>query len=124
MSKLETTSMIPLFFFQDGRPQLGSFPATQIVATFSSTHRVIALDPRGHGHSECAISGYRVSGLAKALDHLLDHLNVKHAIVLGHSTSCAVIWNFIELFGQERLQSIILVDQMLCHIKPPTWSED
>jgi non-heme chloroperoxidase len=91
---------------------------------FSPTHRVIALDPRGHGESEKPESGYRISRLARDLENLLDHLGIDEANILGQSASCPVILNFIELFGQKRLRSIILVEQMVCYLKQPDWSED
>jgi non-heme chloroperoxidase len=94
------------------------------ITGFSPTHRVIALDPRGHGESEKPESGYRISRLARDLDNLLDHLGIDEAIILGQSASCPVILNFIELFGQKRLRSIILVEQMVCYLKQPDWSED
>jgi non-heme chloroperoxidase len=94
------------------------------IAGFSPTHRVIALDPRGHGESEKPESGYRISRFARDLDNLLDHLGVDQANILGQAASCAAILNFIELFGQKRLRSIILVEQMVCYLKQPGWSED
>jgi non-heme chloroperoxidase len=94
------------------------------ITGLSPTHRVIALDPRGHGESEKPESGYRISRLARDLDNLLDHLGIDEANILGQSASCPVILNFIELFGQKRLRSIILVEQMVCYLKQPDWSED
>jgi non-heme chloroperoxidase len=94
------------------------------ITGFSPTHRVIALDARGHGESEKPESGYRTSRLARDLENLLDHLGIDEANILGQSASCPVILNYIELFGQKRLRSIILVEQMVCYLKQPDWSED
>ncbi len=44
--------------------------------------------------------------------------------LLGHSMGCAVIWSYLELFGSDRLASLILVDQMPCALKNPAWSDD
>jgi non-heme chloroperoxidase len=42
--------------------------------------------------------------------------------LLGHSAGCAVIWNFIDLFGENRIRANIFVDQMIARIKMPHWS--
>ena len=42
--------------------------------------------------------------------------------LLGHSMGCAVIWSYLELFGPERVASLILVDQMPCALRNPGWS--
>jgi pimeloyl-ACP methyl ester carboxylesterase len=56
-----------------------TFSAAQFqaqMAAFSSTHRVVALDPRGHNESQVPDSGFRVSRMARDLDNMLDHLDV------------------------------------------------
>lgn len=36
---------------------------------------------------------------------------------------CAVIWSYLELFGADRLASLVLVDQMPCALRNPTWTD-
>ena len=48
---------------------------------FSSTHRVVALDPRGQGRSEKPTFGYQPSRRALDIGELLEHLGGKPAVV-------------------------------------------
>jgi pimeloyl-ACP methyl ester carboxylesterase len=49
--------------------------------------------------------------LAKDTREFLDHLGLKSAHWLGHSMGCAVLWSYMELFGQDSIDRLILVDQ-------------
>jgi len=46
------------------------------------------------------------------------------AHVLGHSMGCAVIWSYLELFGGDRLSTLVLVDQMPCALRNPAWTDE
>jgi hypothetical protein len=48
------------------------------------THRVIALDPRGHGKSDKPTAGYRLLRLAKDLLNLMDHYLGPRTLLLLH----------------------------------------
>lgn len=78
---------------------------------FSKSHRVIALDFRGHGRSADAGHGYRVSRFAKDVHELLDHENIVSLSALGWSMGASVLWSYIDLFGTARLRSLIFVDE-------------
>jgi pimeloyl-ACP methyl ester carboxylesterase len=54
------------------------------------THRVTAVDLRGHGFSGMTETGYRACDLADDVSALLDHLNISNAHVLAHSFGGAV----------------------------------
>jgi non-heme chloroperoxidase len=92
--------------------------------TFHESYRVISLDPRGHGESESPDWGYTVSRFAKDVDDFFKHLGVERLHVLAHSASCAVMWVYIELFGQDCLRSVIFVEKAACSIKQPGFSEE
>lgn len=95
----------------------------QIDALATPSRQVIALDPRGHGSkSDKPDHGYTLARMAKDVLNLFDHVGVKQAHLLGHSIGCPVIWTFIELFGESRLKSIILVDHFIAYIKKEEWS--
>lgn len=85
--------------------------------------RCLVLDQRGHGESSKPDYGYRVSRLAMDLRELLQALDLQDAILLGHSAGCAVIWNYLDLFGEAGLSGLILCDQMIARIRRPEWSE-
>jgi len=68
---------------------------------------------------------------AKDVENLISHLvyteevDVTTIDVLAHSASCVILWNYLELFGQGRINSIVLVDQSACLIKKSDdWDDD
>ncbi|WP_298860060.1 alpha/beta hydrolase [uncultured Gimesia sp.] len=89
----------------------------------SDSFHCLALDYRGHGESSKPNYGYRLSRLAMDVREFLEARDLHGVILLGHSAGCAVIWNYIDLFGEENLRGLILCDQMIARIKRPEWSE-
>lgn len=57
---------------------------------FAARHRVIVPDLRGHGRSRGLPPPYTAARLASDLAHLLDHLGVDSAAVLGYSQGGAI----------------------------------
>ena len=80
------------------RPQL---------ATFSQRFRVIVHDHRGCGQSTRSEIGYSIDQMAADLLALMDHLGLKRAHLLGHSTGGA-IGQTIAITQPSRLISLIL----------------
>jgi pimeloyl-ACP methyl ester carboxylesterase len=62
-----------------------------IAPRLAETHRVTALDLRGHGFSALPPEGYRAVDLAEDVVALMDHLGIGEAHLLGHSFGGAVI---------------------------------
>lgn len=67
-----------------------------VVAELAKDHQVIALDLRGHGHSDKP-HGDDAYGLPVVEDvvHLLDHLHIKKAHIVGYSLGGMVAMKFI-----------------------------
>jgi pimeloyl-ACP methyl ester carboxylesterase len=57
----------------------------------AGTHRVIAIDQRGHGQSIAGTDGYRFERLADDLVEVLAALDVRNAVVVGHSLGGMVL---------------------------------
>jgi non-heme chloroperoxidase len=89
---------------------------------FAAQANVLAYDQRGHGLSARPDHGYRVHRLAMDLREFLERLDVHDAVLLGHSMGCSVIWAYLELFGENRLAKLILVDEPPCLTINPAWS--
>ncbi|MFZ0835334.1 MAG: alpha/beta hydrolase [Mycobacterium sp.] len=89
----------------------------------SQSWRTLAIDHRGHGHSSAPESGYHIHRLAADLRDVIVSRDLNGVHLLGHSMGCAVIWSYLELFGRERLASLILVDQMPCALRNPAWTD-
>ena len=91
---------------------------------FSDRYRVIALDFRGHGRSDVPKDGYTIEQFAKDVKDVLDVLKISCPVVLCHSLGCAVVWEFLSLFGNDHpLGKLIMVDQSPCILRQP-WFTD
>jgi pimeloyl-ACP methyl ester carboxylesterase len=61
-----------------------------VVEQFSTRHRVIVPDLRGHGRSRSLPPPYTVAQLAADLSRLLDHMGIHSIAVLGYSQGGAI----------------------------------
>jgi pimeloyl-ACP methyl ester carboxylesterase len=78
---------------------------------------------RGHGNSSKPDHGYRISRLAADLRVAMDVLDLKDATIVAHSMGCAVVWSYLELFGNARIGRLVLVDQGAAIVAQPDWGE-
>ncbi|WDD36744.1 alpha/beta hydrolase (plasmid) [Nostoc sp. UHCC 0926] len=81
------------------------------IPAFAEHYRVIAVDFRGHGESEKVSFGYRIARLSKDLQELIGALQLEKPHLLGHLMGCAIIWSYLDLFGLDEIDRLVLVDQ-------------
>ena len=93
-------------------------------ATLSAVREVIALDMRGHGESDKPDYGYRVYRLAQDLHETINKLEFPTVDLMAHSMGCSVIWAYIDLYGQDRIGRLVLVDQAPCMFPRAEWSPE
>ncbi|KAK5995404.1 AB hydrolase superfamily YdjP-like protein [Cladobotryum mycophilum] len=93
------------------------------IAHFSDTYRVIAIDHRGHGDSGKPSGGYRIARLAADLHELITQLDLKNAVIIGHSMGCSVFWSYWDTFSDSRtrVSKVVLADQGPCMAINPAW---
>ncbi|MGB4839030.1 MAG: alpha/beta hydrolase [Saprospiraceae bacterium] len=72
-------------------------------------HRVLAIDLRGRGESEKPDTGYTMKDHANDIIGLMDALNIKKAILGGHSYG-ALLSIYIAYHFPNRVDKIILID--------------
>lgn len=75
----------------------------------SSTHRTIAVDLPGHGTSTRQVPGCRIEYLGKHLAALLDQLDLRQVILVGHSMGCRVILQ-ATLGVADRVAALVMVE--------------
>lgn len=72
-------------------------------------YRVIAHDRRGHGRSSQPWNGNDMSTYADDLATLLDHLSVRDAMLVGHSTGGGEVARYIGRHGTDRVSKAVLI---------------
>jgi non-heme chloroperoxidase len=81
----------------------------QIPALIDAGHRVIAYDRRGFGASSQPWSGYDYDTFADDLRHLLDHLDVADATLVGFSAGGGEVARYIGRHGTGRVAQAVFV---------------
>jgi len=83
----------------------------QQISDFSSTHRVLAMDLRGHGRSEAPSdrSSYTIEQMASDVEALVDQVGFERYHLLGHSMGGAIVQE-IAIRSSRRLLSLTLED--------------
>jgi len=71
--------------------------------------RVIAHDRRGHGRSDQPWQGNNMDQYADDLAELIDKLNLRDLILIGHSTGGGEVAHYIGRHGTERVAKAVLV---------------
>lgn len=95
-----------------------------VMALLGDRYRVLALDHRGHGRSGRPPGGYRLHRLAADLRGALEALGLESVHLVGHSMGVAVIWAYLDLYGSDRLDRLVLADQRPVLLRRPGWTDD
>jgi non-heme chloroperoxidase len=71
--------------------------------------RVVAHDRRGHGRSSQPFSGNDMDGYADDLAAVIEALDLKDAVLVGHSTGGGEVVRYIARHGKERVSKAVLI---------------
>lgn len=85
---------------------------------FASTHRAIALDPRGHGSSEKPTHGYHPLRRSRDIGELLEHLGGEPAVVAAWSLGVPEAVVYAQEFGTDLIRAFVLVDWDIAGSEP------
>jgi pimeloyl-ACP methyl ester carboxylesterase len=78
---------------------------------FTDNFSVYVLEMRGHGFSDAPAHGAHVFRLSADLHEFIESLNAPKVNLIGWSMGCSVIWGYIELFGQDKINKLVFDDQ-------------
>jgi len=78
-----------------------------IIPTISLQNRVITIDLLGHGATECLGYIHTMEEQAAMVHHVLEHLKIEKAVLIGHSMGGYVALAFAELYP-ECVKGIVL----------------
>ncbi len=95
--------------FSHGWPLQGDAWEDQMFFLASHGYRVIAHDRRGHELSSQPWSGNDMDTYADDLAALINHLDLKNAVLVGHSTGGGEVARYIGRHGNARVAKAVLV---------------
>jgi len=95
--------------FSHGWPLSADAWDAQMLFFAQQGYRVIAHDRRGHGRSAQPYDGNNMDRYADDLAELIDHLDLRNAILIGHSTGGGEVAHYIGRHGSARVAKVVLV---------------
>lgn len=99
----------PIVTFSHGWPLTSDAWEAQMFHLASNGFRCIAHDRRGHGRSSQPWNGNEMDTYADDLAELFAHLDVKDAVMIGHSTGGGEVARYIGRHGSKRVKKAVLM---------------
>ena len=95
--------------FSHGWPLAGDAWDAQMLFFGQNGYRVIAHDRRGHGASDQPWNGNNMDQYADDLAELIEKLDLKNLVMIGHSTGGGEVAHYIGRHGSARVAKVVLV---------------
>jgi non-heme chloroperoxidase len=95
--------------FSHGWPLDADAWDSQMLFLVQHGYRVIAHDRRGHGRSSQKSTGNDMDTYADDLAAVLDALDIKGAMMVGHSTGGGEVVRYIGRHGSRRVKKVVLI---------------
>jgi non-heme chloroperoxidase len=92
-----------------GYPLSGRAWDKQVPVLLDAGYRVITYDRRGFGKSSQPASGYDYDTFAADLNILLEHLDLREAVLVGHSMGTGEVTRYLGRYGSARVAKGVLV---------------
>ena len=92
-----------------GYPLSGRGWDKQVPALLDAGYRVISYDRRGFGKSSQPATGYDYDTFAADLHILLEHLELRDAVLAGHSMGTGEVTRYLSSYGPARVARGVLV---------------
>jgi non-heme chloroperoxidase len=119
MSRVSTKDGVDIFYkdwgsgqpivFSHGWPLSSDDWDPQMMFFLNHGFRVIAHDRRGHGRSTQTATGHDMDHYADDLAVLTEHLNLKNAVHVGHSTGGGEVVHYLARHGESRAAKAVLI---------------
>jgi non-heme chloroperoxidase len=81
----------------------------QVPVLLGTGHRVIAYDRRGFGLSSQPAGGYNYETFAADLNWLMEKLDLRDAILVGHSMGTGEVTRYLAAYGSSRVAKAVLI---------------
>ena len=99
----------PVVTFSHGWPLSSDAWDGQMLFLVQNGFRTVAHDRRGHGRSSQASSGNDMNGYADDLASVIETLDLKDAMLVGHSTGGGEVARYIGRHGTKRVAKAVLI---------------
>jgi non-heme chloroperoxidase len=99
----------PVVTFSHGWPLSSDAWDGQMLFLAQHGFRVVAHDRRGHGRSSQSSSGNDMDGYADDLAAVIEALDLKNVIAVGHSTGGGEVARYIGRLGTKRVAKAVLI---------------
>ena len=99
-------------FFHHGWPLSADDWDTQMMFFLQHGYRVIAHDRRGHGRSTQTANGHDMDTYAADADAVVQALDLKDAVHIGHSTGGGEVIRYVAKFGKGRVAKAVLISSI------------
>jgi non-heme chloroperoxidase len=121
MTSITTSDGVQLFYkdwgpksaqpivFHHGWPLSSDDWDNQMLFFLGKGFRVIAHDRRGHGRSSQVSDGHDMDHYASDVAALIDYLDLRNAIHVGHSTGGGEAARYVAQYGKGRVAKLILI---------------
>ena len=119
-----------------GYPLSGRARDRQVPALLAAGYRVITYDRRGFGQSSQPATGYDYDTFAADLHTLMEHMDLRDAVLAGHSMGTGEVTRYLATYGSadhhglqlghHRLAGavVLVVDVDVAGVLPPTVTLD
>jgi non-heme chloroperoxidase len=104
----------PPIVFHHGWPLSADDWDTQMLFFLGKGYRVVAHDRRGHGRSAQVSDGHDMDHYAADAAAVVDHLDLRNAIHIGHSTGGGEAARYVARHGKGRVAKLVLA----CAVPP------
>jgi non-heme chloroperoxidase len=95
--------------FHHGWPPSADDWDNQMLFFVGKGFRVIAHDRRGHGRSSQVSDGHNMDQYAADVAAIVDHLDLRDAVHVGHSTGGGEATRYVARYGKGRVAKLILI---------------
>ncbi|MBY5332498.1 alpha/beta hydrolase [Rhizobium leguminosarum] len=121
MTSITTSDGVQLFYkdwgpksaqpivFHHGWPLSSDDWDNQMLFLLGKGFRVIAHDRRGHGQSSQVSDGHDMDHYASDVATMIDYLDLRNAIHVGHSTGGGEAARYVARYGKGRVTKLILI---------------
>lgn len=98
--------------FHHGWPLSADDWDAQMLFFLAKGYRVVAHDRRGHGRSSQVSDGHDMDHYATDAAAVADHLDLRNAVHIGHSTGGGEVARYVAYHGQGRVAKAVLISSV------------